>query len=149
MKYLKHIKWIAMAMAFVIALNTSVLAAEARGKSKTYHYVSCMTGEKSSEDSFGDIYKFKLKNNKLTIWGSFTRFTSEKNYYNFKNGKYIPYKKKTFTLSKKVKYYASGGEMNEKLSKKQFKKYLKYNGNGLGFRMVIKNNKIVKIYFES
>ena len=89
MKYLKHIKWIAMVMAFVIALNTSTLVAEAKGKSKTYHYVSSMTAEKSSGDSFGDIYKFKLKNNKLTIWGSFTRFTSEKNLYNSKKGNFI------------------------------------------------------------
>lgn len=121
-------------------------AKEVHAKEKKTCYYTSMSGNKSG------IKKMKLKGNKLTIWGSFSKASSskasEKAYY---NGKKLKYKKRTFTLSKKVKFYGTGGTAGKsEYSKQKFSKdYVTQPDLGLGFLMVVKNGKVIKIYTMS
>lgn len=142
----KNKKIVAFILVMVLVSSALQVGTYANAKEKKTWYCTVMNGKKTG------IKKMKLKGNKLTIWGSFGKASScEKGEEDYYGGKKIQYKKRTFTLSKKIKFYATGGDAGAvRYSKKEFKKYYVTQPDlGLGFRMLIKNGKVIKIYTDS
>lgn len=87
-------------------------------------------------------YKFTLKKNVLTANAPYVKASKEDALWN-KNYKK---KKKTFMISKKVKYYIRGGEGSSRISRSDFKSILK-SGEGMILKVV--NGKVVKVIYHS
>ncbi len=87
-------------------------------------------------------HKVVIKKDTITVYGSLSDFEGE-HITDF--GKHI------YKLSGKAKYYTSGGDApNQKMPKKEFKKYLKEcKDSGLALILEFKNGKVVKMYISS
>lgn len=138
-------QFIALILAFAVTFSFVQAANIANAKEEKTWYFTEMNGKKSG------IKKMALKGNKLTIWGSFGKASSSEKSIEAYQNKKLKYKKRTFALSKNVKFYAVGGDAGaSEYSKKIFKEsYVTQPDLGLGFRMLVKNGKVVKIYTES
>lgn len=137
-----------VAVVLVLALTFSFFQVEnhANAKGKKIWYYTEMSGNKSG------IKKMKLKGDKLTIWGSLSKASSSKaSIKAFNNDKKLKYKKRTFTLSKNVKFYGTGGDAGtSEYSRETFSEdYVTQPDLGLGFKMVVRNGKVIKIYTMS
>ena len=138
-------QFIALILALAVTFSFFQAGNIVNAKEKKAWYFTEMNGKKSG------IKKMKLTGNKLTIWGSFGKASSSEKSIEAYQNKKLKYKKRTFTLSKKVKFYAVGGEAGaSEYDKKLFKEaYVTQPDLGLGFKMLVKNGKVVKIYTES
>ena len=135
-----------VAMILLLGTIMPVSAPAATSTSSTTYYYSCMSGQKDG------IYSMKLDGNKLIIKGTFAKSTSSsKVSEKYFSGKTMKYKKITLILSKNCKLYATGGE-DGKVSypRETFKEcYVTQPGLGLGFKVKVKNGKVVSITTES
>ena len=132
-----------MVLCFTIVFMTPV-----QSKAGTKVYFSSLSGSKSF-GYYGNIKTIQVKGNSIVIKGSFTQYSSEKSFDQNRGGKKIGYKKRTFKLSKNVKFYSAGGEdskgriIKEKISKDSFKKTAE-RLIGLDLELDVKNGKVVK-----
>lgn len=143
-KKTRSIVIVAMILLLGAIMPVSTLAATT--KSSTTYYYTCMSGQKDG------IYSMELKGNKLTIKGTFAKSSSSSNVSEkYFSGKTLKYKKTTFVLAKNCKFYATGGEDGAvAYSKQTFKDcYVTQPDLGLGFKIKVKNGKVVAIYTES
>lgn len=78
-------------------------------------------------------YKVKLTKNKIVIYGSMSDYTEADNI-----------SKHTYKIAKNVKFVSRGGDApDQKMSKNEFKEYLKeVNDSGLALVLEFKNNKV-------
>ena len=112
-------QFIALILAFAVTFSFFQAENIANAKEKKAWYFTEMNGKKSG------IKKMQLKGNKLTIWGSFGKASSSEKSIEAYQSKKLKYKKRTFVLSKKVKFYAVGGDMGaSEYNKKIFKSTL-------------------------
>ena len=142
----KSKKILAFLLTVVMVISVFHVDTYAGTKEKKIWYCTVMNGDRTG------IKKMKLKGNKLIIWGSFGKgASSEESIEAFYGGEKTTYKKRVFLLSEDIKFYATGGtEKPGCYSKAQFRDcYVTQPGLGLGFRMLQKNGKIVKIYTDS
>lgn len=122
-----------------------------QAQAKTYRYCgsllpkSAVTGRYASVYKQGGyIYKAKLTNKKITLYGRLVRYNGTDGE---KGKKYIT-GKKTFKLAKNVKCDGVGGETYFKYTLSQTRTALK-RLNGLYFVVYVKNGKVTRLRFCS
>lgn len=86
-------------------------------------------------------HNVKLGKNKIVIYGTVGSFYGKTNLKT----------RHTYRLAKNVRFVSRGGDQDDqKMSKKEFKKYLKkVNDSGLGLVMEFKNNKVICVAVSS
>lgn len=92
------------------------------------------------ENGMSVAYKVKLNKNAIVIYGSMSDCAETDNI-----------SKHTYKLSKSVKFVSRGGiAEDQKMSKKEFKNYLKeVNDSGLALVLEFKNNKVTCVAISS
>ncbi len=118
-------RWI-FALLFLLVFFQSAEKADA--KIKNAFFYNYFSGVKESSG----IYKMRIKDNKLVVWGNLTKIKKE-------NGKIISnldYKKRSFPLAKNVQLPTS---------KANFKKQCKKGFGGCVISIEIKNGKVINI----
>ena len=141
---------------FVFSLITTMIIGlhnNVEAKSKYYIYEGSIAGF-GYKDSY--TVKANIKKNKITLKGrfvkSYCKIGNKKKL--FKVGKKIKTCsrkfKKTFKLSKKVKFYGIGGDgpLRDPYKKKEFQ-YILSHPNGLWLSIIVKNNVVVEAYLCS
>ena len=138
---------LAVGMIFTFAPNQ----VSAKG-TDGYYLGSCQRNVKD-KDKTGVISKVIFKNNKMIVYGSLRGGEDLDKMVVDGTWKYYKNKKRSFQLSKKVKFYSTGGTGPiKRLKKKNFIKSCKYlskHPNGIGFEFQIKKGKVVKCEFAS
>ena len=154
-----------MLVLVIVIAGTAVMPKEnilAKKKSTITEYYAIYNGEKTA------IKKVKIKKNRIIVWGSCER-------YKFKEGgdirkstiawygdeecmlpiepeeqKTMKYKKRTFKLSKNVKYLGYGSDYGpDKYTKKKFKEIAGHGPCYLGFGVKIKKGKVIEVFVAS
>ncbi len=129
-----------MVMVLVVLVFLLIPVTSTSVKAGTKNYFSNLNGTKNF-GYYGSIYKIKVKNDRIVVYGSFSSYSSNQT---LDQAKKLKYKKRTFKFAKKVKFYSSGGDQPDmKISKKQFKQLVEPLG-GLDLQLQVKNGKIVK-----
>lgn len=160
---MKSVKKYLIFVLVVIIAGTSILPKEnitAKKKCMMTEYYGIYDGEETG------IKKVKIKKKSIVIWGSCKK-------YRFKEGgdiwkhegykseecvvpiepteeKTMKYKKRTFKLSKNVKYLGYGSDYGpEKYTKKRFKEIAGHGPCYLGFGVKIKKGKVIEVFVAS
>lgn len=155
---MKRVKKYFMLVLVIVIAGTAVMPKEnilAKKKSTITEYYAIYNGEKTA------IKKVKIKKNRIVVWGSCER-------YKFKEGediwdgekrrfpkepeeqKTMKYKKRTFKLSKNVKYLGYGSDYGpDKYTKKEFKETVGHGPCYLGFGVKIKKGKVIEVFAAS
>ena len=136
--------------ACVILLLLSATSVSAKAKNGKYSFSGSPYMTKKS------LGKLKIKKHKMTIKGGYTLFNNGKGWKSLKK------KKRTFTLSKKCRFYAWPDQYgkyptDKKSSYKTFvkrsKQWVKAKGSGLAgnynnINFTVKKGKVVKVQME-
>lgn len=129
-----------MVMILLVLVFLLIPVTSTTVKAGTKNYFSNLNGSKSF-GYYGSIYKIKVKNDRIVVYGSFSTFSTKQS---LDQAKKLKYKKRTYKFAKKVKFYTSGGDQPDmKISKSQFKQLVE-SMNGLDLQLQVKNGKIVK-----
>ncbi len=142
-------KILSVSLLFIMILSVVCMPSKVQGateKTNVTYYYTVMNGNKSG------IYKMQMNGNKLVIKGTLAKAgTSKKAAEKYYDGQTLKYKRRIFQLSGKCKFYADGGDSGaEAYSRELFESnYVTQPNLGLGFRMKVKNGKVVAIYTES
>ena len=113
----------------------SVLKPEAKMKDADYY--EYFSGVKESSG----IYKMKLKDSKLVIWGTLMKIDA-------KTGKIkenLAYKKRSIPIAKDIQIYALDEGQQDPISKSDFKKKCKKGFGGCNINIRILNGKVISI----
>ena len=126
---------------------------QVNAKAKDGYYIGSYMGKEKDTDKLGVISKVVFKKDKMIVYGSLRGVSDSGDVDNFDSYKYYKSKKRTFKLSKKVKFYSTGGTgPTKRLKKKNFINSCKASNkepDGIGFEFKIKNGKVVSCTFAS
>ncbi len=145
----KNIKIISLCLMFALILGCTLTSAQvASAKTQELHATLMQKSNpiyrKIVKNNAPVAYKVKIKKKTIVIHGSLSNgYDDRKQVSNI--GVH------TYKLSSNIKYVSRGGEApDQKMKKKEFKKYLKRNADsGLGLVLEFKQNKVAKVAIAS
>ncbi len=118
------------------------------GKAKTVYYCSSLNKAKGDkENNLPGIRKIVFTKDEVILYASILKST--KPLATYADGTWCRYKKRTFKLAKKVKYYGTGGDVPRIAYDTDTFQDICSSYNGLGLEIKLKNSKVVSMTLVS